>query len=103
MDDPEHRAWLKRVRHDLSAIIEGVSERPHSFSCLMRGYCGSRVGYVGRYATARDLTASILHWYLDHEMGEVPAFYLGDAIQAAGPLWDETVASDVVWLHLKAA
>lgn len=95
--EQQHRQWLADNRKKMQAIIRQNLNGTNKFCWCGHGYCPVLlIGCVIEYNTGYDLTAQMLDWWLDHQSGDVPHFFLGDMIKAMGELWDESVAR-LIW------
>lgn len=86
----QHALWLFESRKKMLEIIKSAKANKSFYWCG-RNYDKDMVGALFLYETGRDLTASILEWWLNHEAGDVPPFYLKDIADATGDLWDKEV------------
>lgn len=95
MTHEKYKIWIGRAMEFASSKI-GNLPKNHKFVWSGRGFYNKTIGCTIWYDTKTDLTASILLWFFDHQIGDVPQFFLGDLIDSCSGLWDWEL-DKVVW------
>jgi hypothetical protein len=112
------RKWYEKWIKESRAILAKEIDIPEEEKTNVFWWCGwglqgtiqnidgiwcwipPRIGCRVEYRDGRDLTAWILDWHFDHQVGDVPIFFLRDLIDAVGPLWNEDLCK-IIWKHLE--
>lgn len=91
-----HTEWLTDSRNKMTAIANEYPNGPNRFSWAGKNFDKQHIGIVLWYHTGHDLTAKVLEWWLAHQTGDTPLFFLNDVKEKMGNLWDQELHEKIM-------